>query len=218
MYSLIFDTSSFCCQVGLLKNDKIIADFIKPMDFGQAEVLLPEIKNLLDKHGLKIKDLKFISVCAGPGSFTGIRSSLSAARAFGIACPEVKLIGVSSFDSYLYSLAAEEVAERNAVIIETKREDFYVQIFDKDFNKTTDAKAMLREEIIKELKPAKKVTLIGDGVERFLSSPSGLSLHQLKMLPFPPLEGLKLCSLHKYKNKQFEYPKPIYLKSPDISC
>ena len=109
----------------------------------------------------------------------------------------------------------QETARINAVIIETKREDFYYQLFDEKLKKTTEPAAGTYEEIIDRLRGS-KVTLVGDGVERFLNKPSGLSLHAIKMLNCPPIEDLAACGLQKYQNKIFDFPKPLYLRAPDV--
>jgi len=171
----------------------------------------------LAKHNLEVRDLGLMVVCVGPGSFTGVRSSISAARAFGLACPQMVVGGVSSFDAYAYALSwnPEEIAPVNAVIIETKREDFYYQLFDEHLNKISDPSAAVRDDIIAALRD-KKVTFVGDGVERFLASPTGLSIHAIVMKPHLDVEDLARCGLRKFNRKTTDYPKPLYLRAPDV--
>ena len=97
MYTLAFDTTANGVSVLLSKAGRTIDLFQEEMDFGQAEVLIPEIRNTLEAENLQFKDLGLAVVCTGPGSFTGGRSSISAARAFGLACPKTKIIGGSAF-------------------------------------------------------------------------------------------------------------------------
>ena len=215
MYTLAFDTTANGVSILLSKDGRTVDSFQEEMDFGQAEVLIPEIRNTLESENLQFKDLDLAVVCTGPGSFTGVRSSISAARAFGLACPNTKIIGVSAFEAYVHGLQPDEVAAINAVIIETKREDFYYQLFDDKKKKITEPSAGTYEEIINQLR-GPKITLVGDGVERFLNKPSGLSLHVIKMLNCPPIEDLAACGIHKYQNKIFDFPKPLYLRAPDV--
>lgn len=215
MYVLAFDTTSAGCSICLLKGGVEIVKVSKRVEFGQAEILLPEIKKILDSMRLSFKDIGVVGVCVGPGSFTGVRSSISAARAFGIAYKTLPIIGVSAFEAYLHSLSADDIAEVNAVIIETKRSDFYYQLFNKDFEKITEPSSGTREEIISLLR-GKKVTVIGDGVERFLSSPSGLSFHAIRIEFSPPILNLAFCTLLKHKEGFGDFPKPLYLRAPDV--
>ncbi len=215
MYTLAFDTTAACCSIALLKDDKISRTFEQEMDFGQAEVLMPEIKNLLAKERISFSDLNLVVVCTGPGSFTGVRSSISAARTFGLTSDKLTVAGVSAFEAYVKSLAMDEIADLNVVIIETKRDDFYYQIFDSSLQKRTEPTAAQRADIIAELRD-KKVSLIGDGVERFLSSPSGLSLHAIRMEKHLPIEYLGWCGLKHFLSGRPDFPKPLYLRAPDV--
>ena len=199
MYTIAFDTTAASCSVALMKDDKLLDSFVEEMDFGQAEVLIPAIRDLLAKHNLEVRDLGLMVVCVGPGSFTGVRSSISAARAY----------------AYALSWNPEEIAPVNAVIIETKREDFYYQLFDEHLNKISDPSAAVRDDIITALRD-KKVTFVGDGVERFLASPTGLSIHAIVMKPHLDVEDLARCGLRKFNRKTTDYPKPLYLRAPDV--
>ena len=217
MYELAFDTTSSCCSVALFKDEQCLSTFVQEMDFGQAETLMPAIADLLKAQNLTFKDLGLISVCTGPGSFTGVRSSISAARAFGLACPYLEVMGVTAFEAYIRGLVwtPEEIAPVNAVIIETKREDFYYQLFDAHLHPLTEPSAALKEDIIAQLRGT-KVTFIGDGVERFLNVKTGLSLHAILDCSHVDIKDLALCGLERYRQKRHNYPKPLYLRAPDV--
>ncbi len=215
MLNLAFDTTARSCSVALCKKNIIIDKQVIKMEFGQAEALFPIIDNMLKRKELKANDLQLITVCTGPGSFTGVRSSISAARMLGFALKNTQITGVSAFETYIESLEDDELAEINAVIIETKREDFYFQTFDNKRQKTSQPQALGYNEIVAQLRH-KKVTLIGDGVERFLYQPSGLSLHVIRMEDFAPIEMLAFCGNKKFEEKRIDYPKPLYLRAPDI--
>ncbi len=215
MYTLAFDTTAAGCFIALLKDDKISQIYKQDMDYGQAEVLMPEIKNILMKERIGFNNINLVVVCTGPGSFTGVRSSVAAARTFGLASEKITVSGVSAFDAYANSLEMDELADLNAVIIETKREDFYYQIYDSGLRKLTEPSAGMRDEIISELRN-KKVSLIGDGVERFLNTPSGLSLHTIRMEKHLDIEILAQCGLERFLAKKTDFPKPLYLRAPDV--
>lgn len=217
MYNLAFDTTAASCSIALLEDDKIIDQFSRSMDFGQSELLIPQIQVLMEKNHLTFDDLDLLTVCTGPGSFTGVRASISAARSFGIAKPALQICGVNAFDAYLVSLAfaPDEIGFYNAVLIETKRDDFYYQIFDKNLKALTEPSAGMRDDIIDQLRD-KKVTMIGDGVERFLMTPTGLSLHCIKSYEYLPIENVGLCGYKQYLNKRVDFPKPLYLRAPDV--
>lgn len=215
MYTLVFDTTASACSIGLMNNNHLVDSYVKEMDFGQSEVLLPQIEIILKRNSLQLKDIELLGVCVGPGSFTGVRSSIACARAFALALPKLNITGVSAFDAYVSSLDMSELAEYNAVIIETKREDFYFQLFNGRMEKLCEPQALPYEEIINILK-GHTVTLIGDGVERFLDKPSGLVLHAVKLENSLQVAYLAKCALKKYEQKKLNYPKPLYLRAPDV--
>lgn len=216
MYNLAFDTTAAGCSIGLFQDRKKIGSYQKKMDFGQAEVLIPEIKNLMENAKISFGDLELLSVCVGPGSFTGVRAGIAAARAFGVACPNLKLAGVSAFDAYIPAFHPDELATINVVLIETKREDYYVQLFDKNLRKMDEPQVMSYDDIITLLR-GQKVSFIGDGTERFLNKPSGLSLHAINNSSTIAIEDLALCGLEQLQNRRLDFPKPLYLRAPDVS-
>ncbi|WP_299783865.1 tRNA (adenosine(37)-N6)-threonylcarbamoyltransferase complex dimerization subunit type 1 TsaB [uncultured Marivita sp.] len=92
---LAFDTSAAHCAAALFWDGRVIATHVDEMSRGQAEHLMPMLEDFLGKHGRSWSDLTRIGVGVGPGNFTGIRISVSAARglALGLGVPA---IGVST--------------------------------------------------------------------------------------------------------------------------
>jgi tRNA threonylcarbamoyladenosine biosynthesis protein TsaB len=218
MYALTFDTTGSACGIMLAHDGEEIALFERQTEFGQAEMLMPQIKQMLDEHGLKFADLDALFVCVGPGSFTGVRSGISAARTFALASPKLKVGGISAFEGYIHTFAEEEIAKINAVIVETRRDDFYVQFFNQRLLPVSEPEALDRETILSRLRQeGSTVSLAGDGVERFLAQPSGLCLHAVKMFDNLPMKALFQAGLHCLQNRKLNYPKPVYLRAPDVS-
>ena len=63
MLTLAFDTTADCCSIVLLQDNKVIEKFSEEMDFGQAETLLPQIQNILQKQNLTFEtSWQFVSV------------------------------------------------------------------------------------------------------------------------------------------------------------
>lgn len=217
MYSLAFDTASSCCSAALFEDNCCLTAFVREMEFGQAETLMPAIDGLLKEQGLTFSELGLITVCTGPGSFTGVRSGIAAARSFGLACPQSEIMGITAFEAYVRTLAwtPEEIAPRNAVIIETKREDFYCQIYDGHLRPVGEPFAAVRDDIISALRGT-KVSFIGDGTERFLNTKTGLSLHAILPCNHVDIKDLALCGIERFNKKQHNYPKPLYLRAPDV--
>lgn len=93
-----FDTSAAHCAAALLSGDRCIAAAAEDMRQGQAERLFPLLESLLNEVGADWGDLSRIGVGVGPGNFTGIRISVSAARGLALSLG-VPAIGVSTFEA-----------------------------------------------------------------------------------------------------------------------
>lgn len=215
MFTLAFDTTTNFCSIALFENKSPKDIFSLELNFGQSEVLIPQIQTMLEKNNLSIQKLDLLSVCTGPGSFTGVRSSIAAARAFGLSNKNLALCGVSAFESYVSNLKESERAERIAVIIETKREDFYVAYFDRNLKKVDAPKTAFFDEIVHDLRQT-SVTLTGDGVARFLTKQTGLKIHNAFFETRPPIEQTALVAINRFKSQRLDFPKPLYLKAADV--
>ncbi len=86
---LAIETSGETCGVAVMKSEKISAELSITQKHVHSEKLLPMIKDLLKTVELRISDLGSIAVSIGPGSFTGLRIGLAAAKgiAFGNSIP-----------------------------------------------------------------------------------------------------------------------------------
>ncbi len=119
---LAFDTASAHCAACLIDGDTVVVR-VDPMAKGQAEHLMPMLEQVLSENGLTWQDLDAIGVGTGPGNFTGIRISVSAARglALGLGIPAV---GVTHLEAQVHGLPRPVVAQVSA-----PREQVYVQTF-----------------------------------------------------------------------------------------
>jgi tRNA threonylcarbamoyl adenosine modification protein YeaZ len=115
-----FDTSAAHCAAALVRGNDVIASESQEMSRGQAEHLMPLLEQLLASVGTSWADLAAIGVGIGPGNFTGIRISVSAARglALGLKLPSV---GVSPFDAARVGQTEDMIAA-----VPAPREQIYV--------------------------------------------------------------------------------------------
>ncbi|THD76306.1 tRNA (adenosine(37)-N6)-threonylcarbamoyltransferase complex dimerization subunit type 1 TsaB [Thalassobius vesicularis] len=98
---LAFDTSAAHCAAALLCGDRVIVARAEEMGRGQAERLIPLLEDVLAEGGIGWGDLDAIGVGVGPGNFTGIRISVSAARGLALGL-DVPAIGVSGFEAIAF--------------------------------------------------------------------------------------------------------------------
>lgn len=98
---LAIDTSAAQCAVALTGAGTSVTQ-CAPMERGHAEHLFPMIEEVLAEAGMGYGGLTRIAVCTGPGSFTGLRIGVAAARGLGVGCG-IPVIGITRFEA----LAAE---------------------------------------------------------------------------------------------------------------
>lgn len=100
---LAFDTSAAHCAAVVLRGGHLAALHVRPMPTGQAEALLPLLAAVLAEAATTFADLDAVAVGTGPGNFTGIRISVSAARGLALALDR-PAIGVTAFDALAHTL------------------------------------------------------------------------------------------------------------------
>ena len=121
--TLAIDTARERLQLALVLADASIDTEIRDIAKGHAEVIFSAIAVLLARIGCTYDHLERIAVTTGPGSFTGLRSGLSAARGLGLA-RAIPVIGVPSL--LALSLARPGASE---IIVDARRGEAYRQSF-----------------------------------------------------------------------------------------
>ena len=121
---LAIDTAAPRLQLALLRDDGRLETLVEDMTTGQAERLFSALGELLARGDTAYADLARIAVTTGPGSFTGLRIGLSAARGLGLALG-IPVLGIPSL------LALSLVAGCNpvAVLLDARRDEAYLQTF-----------------------------------------------------------------------------------------
>ena len=83
MYTVGIDTSHRFLLIALIKDDELL-DHVQLECFKhQSEYLIPQVKELLEKHGLEVKDIENWVVTRGPGSYTGVRIGMTMVKVIG---------------------------------------------------------------------------------------------------------------------------------------
>ena len=130
MIRLAIDTALASCSAALFDGDRLLAAADDVIGRGHAERLLPMIESLLRETGVARADEVLVDI--GPGSFTGIRVGVAAARAFGLAW------GANVFGFASTALVAAAAFSRDPalphvfVALEAGRGELYVQCVDPD--------------------------------------------------------------------------------------
>ena len=129
MFILAIDTALDACAAAVLDTGttKLIAQHSQAMKRGHAEALMPLIARVMKEAGLPFAALDRIAVTTGPGSFTGLRVGLSAARGIALAAAR-PVIGVTT----LWAYAAPAVGENGEHVIisaiDARHDHVYFQV------------------------------------------------------------------------------------------
>src|SRR5665213_4553434 len=122
---LAIDTAAPRLQLALLRADGVVDSSIDDIAQGHAELLFPRLDALLARNEVTYADLDRVAVTTGPGSFTGLRIGLSAARGLGLAL-DIPVLGIPSL--LTISLAAP-AGRPVAILLDARRDEAYFQTF-----------------------------------------------------------------------------------------
>jgi tRNA threonylcarbamoyladenosine biosynthesis protein TsaB len=124
---LAIDTAAAGCSVALCRAGAVLAERREEMARGQSERLLPMVAALLLETGVAFEALEALAVTLGPGTFTGVRIGLAAAKGLALAL-DIPLFGVTCFEVAVAGLSG--ASDRTVLVaLESKRRDLYIQVF-----------------------------------------------------------------------------------------
>lgn len=98
MYSLLLDSSDIYLCVGLAKDDVLLTQIKYEAWQRQSEYMIQEINNVLEKNGISLLNINEVIVSCGPGSYTGVRISLTIAKIIGTLDKNIKIYLTSSLE------------------------------------------------------------------------------------------------------------------------
>ena len=208
MRVLAFDTTTSACSVAICVDGKTVGSFHDPMIHGQAEALIPAIEQAMAEAGVTYADLDRIAVTVGPGSFTGVRVGLAAARGIGVATGQ-PVIGLLTTEVIAAEIQGEP-GQSIAVAIDARRAEVYLQCFTPDGSASNAPLCLLPEDAAKVLGDQSWV-LVGDGAPRVqpYTKPSVI-LGNLTVA-----NATTLAQLAAARPLPESPPSPVYVRPPD---
>ena len=167
MYVLGIETSTPVCSVGLVEEDRVLACFSQNTGLRHAERTIAMAERAVQDAGLANADLHGVAVGSGPGSFTGLRIGMAAAKGLCFAL-NLPLLAIST----LKGLAARVVFERMPVcaMLDARRGEVYAGVYSLDGGTLTarlpDTALPLEELMLKLPRP---VLFVGEGSSTYRS-------------------------------------------------
>ena len=166
MKILALETSAKAVSAAVSEDGKILASGYQDTGLTHSRTLMPIVEHILKNTGLTMADMDAVAVAAGPGSFTGIRIGVAAAKglAFGADKPS---IGVSTL-----AAMARGVAFSDGLVIcamDARRNQIYNALFeakDGQLTRLTDDRAIALADLAEELRTdPRPMTVVGDGAK-----------------------------------------------------
>ena len=210
---LNIETATKNCSVSIADKGKILA--IKELNNGNyshAEVLHPFIVDILREANITSDHIDAVAVSKGPGSYTGLRIGVSAAKGLCFAFDK-PLISIDTLTSLSHSIAID-----NGFIvpmIDARRMEVYAAVFNEKNQLIREIKAdIIEESSFSEYLKIGKVYFLGDGSQKCKET----ILHENAIFvddKFPSAKEMAQLSYDKYKISDIEnvaYFEPFYLK------
>ena len=158
MKILAIDTTSKICSTAILEDEKIIDENTINNGLTHSENLMPLIVELLERNNIKLSEINLISVCVGPGSFTGIRIGIATIKPMA----EVYNIPIASVTS-LECLAATNKADTIISLIDARNDQVYAGIFDENVKLKEEYMADNINIVLEKVSKYENAIFVGDG-------------------------------------------------------
>jgi len=213
-YILNIETATKNCSVSLANKGKTIA--LKELNRGEyshAEKLHEFINYVIKEADIKLSELEAVAVSKGPGSYTGLRIGVSAAKGLCFAL-DIPLISVNT----LQALALSTNIPEGIIIplLDARRMEVYSGVFNSKNEELRKVQAeIISEESFNNYLDKQKVYLVGDGVEKckgVITNKNAIFVDD----KFPSAKEMSSLSFEKYKKNDIEdvaYFEPFYLKN-----
>lgn len=160
MRILAIDTATAACSAALMVGDAIVARRFVPMARGHAEALMPMVESVMAEAGTAYGDLDLIATTVGPGTFTGLRVGLAAARGLAVA-GGLPVVGVTTLEALAHGVDPGVRQGRSVVAaLDARRGEVYVQAFDDGLKPVAPAAAL---PPLAAVLPAGPVVIAGSG-------------------------------------------------------
>lgn len=209
---LALESAAGACSAALWRDGAVQAHEFAEMARGHAEHLMPMARAVVAAAGATFTDLDGIAVTVGPGTYTGLRIGLAAAKGLGLATGR-PVLGVSSLAAVADAAGDHPVI---AVALETKRADIYFQIFERDLTPRTPAASASPAEaaaILGAMADVADVCLVGAAAPRVVAEAPSLRANRNVRFPDAAVVAAMIATGRATPLP----PDPVYLRPPDVT-
>ena len=212
---LNLETSTTNCSVSLAVDGEILTvKELNSENYSHAEKLHVFIDEVMQESGKQMQDLDAVAVSKGPGSYTGLRIGVSAAKGLCYALDK-PLISVSTLKSMASQLISEDEHVVIIPVLDARRMEVYSAVFDGQLHQIRETKAeIIDENSFQEYRNLKSVHFLGSGAEKIKEVLIGEHITYHCDL-IPSAKEMASISHQNFASKDFEdlaYFEPYYLK------
>jgi len=211
-FILNIETATKNCSVAIAKNGEIIlCKEIAEEGYSHAEKLHVFIEEAIAEAGISVQDLTAIAVSQGPGSYTGLRIGVSAAKGLCFAL-NIPLIAVDT----LQTLASQAKISKGKIIpmLDARRMEVYSEIFNASLEVEREIQAeVITEDSFKDITEA--IYFVGDCADKCKSVLTKDNFIFLEDIKYPSASAMSKISFDKYQKSDtvdVAYFEPYYLK------
>ena len=211
-FILNIETATKNCSVAIAKNgETILCKEIAEEGYSHAEKLHVFIEEIIAEAGINVHDFVAVAVSQGPGSYTGLRIGVSAAKGLCYAL-NIPLIAVDT----LQTLASQANVSEGKIIpmLDARRMEVYSAIFNSDLKIERQILAeIIDENSFKDF--TEKLYFVGDCAEKCKPVLTNENFVFLEDIKYPSSEAMSKISYNKYKisdTVDVAYFEPYYLK------
>ena len=166
MLVLGIDTATRVASVGLVADEKVLAEEASLTVTNHTETLLPLIRRLLDRTGLTLSDIQGFGVSIGPGSFTGLRIALGAVKGFAYALGQ-RVAAIPTLEALARTVSDWE--GHVCPVLDARKGEVYTTLFYRHQNgqctRLSSDQVVTPEAFFTELESP--CLFLGDGIERY---------------------------------------------------
>jgi len=212
---LAIDTALNGCSACVLETGAAepLAMETLPIERGHAEALLPLVERVMAKVEGGFGSLDRVAVTVGPGSFTGLRVGLSAARAIALAA-NVPCVGVTTLAAYAAPLIMQQEASVVVAAIDARHGHVYVQAMaPRGMALITPRIAPVREAV--RMLGQASIRVVGTGADIFAQDARAFGLNVLSSDCAPSPDITFVARLGLVADPASAPPRPYYLRAPD---
>jgi len=211
---LHLETATTNCSVSISKDDEIVVlKENNAASYSHSEQLHVFIKEALKEASLSFSDLDAVAISKGPGSYTGLRIGVSAAKGICFSL-DIPLISIPT----LQSMARQVDLKPGELVIpalDARRMEVYSCVYNNNYQEVRETRAeIINEESFVEYLGENEVYVVGSGAEKcrgVLQHPNFIFDESV----VPSAKDMVSMAFEKYESKQFEdvaYFEPYYLK------